>query len=106
MELCGGFLSVAPYVVRPAKPRSYLNFEKKKAAGAAAARHHYRALTWLGGVRRAGGAPACYGLGGSLRDGRHATAPGVKSTKGGKLFASARRLSIWTGPIIGYFLIF
>ena len=35
-----------------------LDFEKKKAAVAVAARHHYRGLTWLGTVRRAGGAPA------------------------------------------------
>ena len=45
--------SGAPYVVRPTRPRSYLDFEKKKAA----ARRHYRGLTWLGRARRAGGAP-------------------------------------------------
>ena len=45
--------SGAPYVVRPTRPRSYLDFEKKKAA----ARRHYRGLTWLGLACRAGGAP-------------------------------------------------
>ena len=45
---------MAPYPVRPARPRPYLDFEKEKAA---AARRHYRGLTWLGRARRAGGAP-------------------------------------------------
>ena len=45
--------SGAPYVVRPARPRSYLDFEKSKAA---AARRHYRGLSWLGRACRAGGA--------------------------------------------------
>ena len=40
----------APYVVRLARPRSYLDFEKKKTAAAEAARRHYRDLTWLGPV--------------------------------------------------------
>jgi hypothetical protein len=44
-----------PYVVRPARPRSYLDFEKQKAA--VAARRHYGDLTWFGRARRAGGAP-------------------------------------------------
>ena len=52
--------SAAPYLVRPARPWPYLNFEKEKAAAAAAARRHYRGLTWLGRVRRAGGAPGTY----------------------------------------------
>ena len=47
------FYAGAPYVVRPAKPKSYLDFEKEKAAVAAAARRHYRNLTWLGRARRA-----------------------------------------------------
>ena len=49
----------APYLVRPARPRPYLDFDKEKAAAAAAAavRRHYRGLTWLGRARRAGGAP-------------------------------------------------
>ena len=42
-------------MVGPARPRSYLDFEKEKAA--AAARRHYRGLTWLGRARRTGGAP-------------------------------------------------
>ena len=50
-------LSVAPYPVRPARPRPYLDFEKEKVAAAAAARRHYRGLTWLGRAHRAGGAP-------------------------------------------------
>ena len=45
--------SGAPYVVRPTRPRSYLDFEKQKVA----ARRHYRGLTWLGRACRAGGAP-------------------------------------------------
>ena len=49
--------SGAPYGVRPARPMSYLDFEKQKAAAAVAARRHYRGLTWLGRMRRAGGAP-------------------------------------------------
>ena len=49
--------SGAPYVVRPTRPRSYLDFEKQKAA----ARRHYRGLTWLGRARRASGAPVWYG---------------------------------------------
>ena len=44
--------SGAPYVVRPTRPRSYLDFEKKKAA----ARRHFRGLTRLGRARRASGA--------------------------------------------------
>ena len=48
----------APYVVRPARPRSYLDFEKIEAAAAAAERRHYKGLIWLGRARRAGGAPA------------------------------------------------
>ena len=47
----------APYGVRLARPRSYLDFEKQKAAAATAAGRHYRGLTWLGRARRAGGAP-------------------------------------------------
>ena len=35
----------APYVVRPARPRSYLDFEKEKAVAAVAVRRHYRGLT-------------------------------------------------------------
>ena len=50
--------AAAPYPVRPARPRPYLDFEKEKVAAAAAARRHYRDLTWLGRARRAGGAPA------------------------------------------------
>ena len=34
--------SAAPYPVRPARPRPYLDFEKQKAAAAAAARRHQR----------------------------------------------------------------
>ena len=49
------YYSAAPYPVRPARPRPYLDFEKQKKA--AAARHHYRGLTWLGRARPAGGAP-------------------------------------------------
>ena len=44
-------------MVRPARPRSYLDFEKYKTAAAAAAHRHYRGLAWLGRARRAGGAP-------------------------------------------------
>ena len=43
----------APYVLRPARPRSYLDFEKKKAVAAAAARRHYRGLIYLGRALRA-----------------------------------------------------
>ena len=46
-------LAGAPYVVRPARPRSYLDFEKQKAA----AHRHYRGLTWFGRARHAGVAP-------------------------------------------------
>ena len=52
--------TAAPYPVRPARRRPYLDFEKEKAAAAAAARRHYRGLTWLGRARRAGGASAVY----------------------------------------------
>ena len=52
----------APYGVTPARPRSYLNFEKKKAA---AALRHYRGLIWLGSARRAGGAPEDHPPGGA-----------------------------------------
>ena len=40
--------SGAPYGVTPARPRSYLDFEKQNAAAAAAACCHYRGLIWLG----------------------------------------------------------
>ena len=43
-------------MVRPARSRSYLDFEKLKAT-AAAARRYLRGLTWLGRARRAGGTP-------------------------------------------------
>ena len=49
--------SAAPYPVRPARPRPYLDFEKYKAAAAAAARCNYRGLAWLGRTRRTGAAP-------------------------------------------------
>ena len=52
-------------MVRPARPRSYLDFEKKKAGVAAAARRHYRGLIWLGSARRAGGAPEDHPPGGA-----------------------------------------
>ena len=42
--------AAAPYPVRPARPRPYLDFEKEKVAAAAVARRHYRGLTWLGGA--------------------------------------------------------
>ena len=48
----------APYPLRPARSRPYLDFEKEKAAAAEVARRHYRGLIWLGRARRAGGAPA------------------------------------------------
>ena len=47
------YFTGAPYPVRPARPRPYLDFEKEKAVAAA---RHYRGLTWLGRARRAGGA--------------------------------------------------
>ena len=52
------YITGAPYVVRPARPRSYLDFEKYKAT--VAARRHYRGLTRLERPRRAGGAPVEY----------------------------------------------
>ena len=45
-------------MVRPARPRSYLDFEKLKAA----ARRQNRGLTWLGRTRRAGGAHEVLGI--------------------------------------------
>ena len=55
--ITGHVITAAPYPVRPARPRPYLDFEKEKAAAAAAmVRRHYRGLTWLGHPRCAVGA--------------------------------------------------
>ena len=54
--------AAAPYPVRPARPRPYLDFEKEKAAAAAAvARRHYRVLPGLG-ARAAPVAPLIWDL--------------------------------------------
>ena len=69
----------AAYVVKPARPRSYLDFEKQNAAAAVAACRHYRGLTWPGRAHRAGGAPAVYVTLGFAENGQSTNKTGIEN---------------------------